>query len=166
MALDVRDRMVWVNQAAWVALCTGIDTTLRDCSCARMSARSVLGNIRNIYIMKIAPLAPRPVGRPLKQQAAKRRGISVTLDWTTLKKMQTVRQVYEKHEFPPPTDSWMVEKGLERYFKFELQRFPDLKGRFADIERPLSIVRPVPRKSTKIRGIVEDRPPRGRGRGA
>lgn len=85
-------------------------------------------------------LPTRPVGRPRKQASDKKRGISVTLNPTTVKKMDAVRQMHESHRFYPPTDSWMVERGLERYFKSELARFPQLQATFDEIQRSGAVI--------------------------
>ncbi len=85
-------------------------------------------------------LPTRPVGRPRKEPADKKLGISVTLNPATVKKMDAVRQVHEKKRFYPPTDSWMVEQGLEQYFQAELARFPELQAVFDDIQRSWAVI--------------------------
>ena len=100
-------------------------------------------------------LPTRPVGRPRKQPSDKKRGISVTLNPATVKKMDAVRQVHEKNHFYPPTDSWMVEKGLEHYFQVELTRFPQLQRAFDDIQRSWAVIASIdqnPRVDTRQRG--------------
>jgi len=89
--------------------------------------------------------ATRPVGRPRKQPSDKKRGISVTLNPLTVKKMDAVRRIHEKNSFYPPTDSWMVEKGLEEYFKAELGRFPQLQNLFDEIQRASAVIASIHR---------------------
>ena len=84
--------------------------------------------------------ATRPVGRPRKKPSDRKRGISVTLNPLTVKKMDAVRQIHEKNSFYPPTDSWMVEKGLEEYFQAELVRFPQLQKLFDEIQRASAVI--------------------------
>jgi len=60
--------------------------------------------------------------------------------------MEAVRQVYNEGILFPPTDSWMVERGLERYFEFELSRFPQLRALFRAPELSSTVVGSIPSK--------------------
>jgi hypothetical protein len=93
-------------------------------------------------------LAPRTAGRPRKQPAAKKRSSSVSLSPATKKKMSAVRLVHDQNKIPPASASWMVEQGLELYFQFELQRFPELAEHFSNIERPLKVIGKIEKKAS------------------
>jgi len=54
--------------------------------------------------------------------------------------MDAVRRIHEKSRFYPPTDSWMVEQGLEQYFQTELARFPQLQADFDEIQRSGAVI--------------------------
>jgi len=100
-------------------------------------------------------LPTRPVGRRRKQASDKKRGISVTLNPATVKKMDAVRQIHENNRFYPPTDSWMVEQGLEQYFQTELARFPQLQAAFDEIQRSGAVIASIdqsPRADTRHAG--------------
>lgn len=98
--------------------------------------------------MKMPRLSARTAGRPRKQPSAKKQAISATVSPTTLKKMEAVRLVHAQNKFSAPGDSWMVEQGLERYFQFELARFPELQTLFANIERPLNVIGSIEQRSS------------------
>jgi len=111
-------------------------------------------------------LPTRPVGRPRKEPAHKKRGKSVALDPVTLSKMDAVRQVHTDGGYYPPTDSWMVEQGLHHYLRTEVQRFPELQAVFDRIEvahgQSRNLVTPIARveqRTTKTR--QGDTPPKG-----
>jgi hypothetical protein len=48
--------------------------------------------------------------------------------------MEAIRRVHDAHGYYPPTNSWMIERGLNLYAETELARYPELKEIFQEIE--------------------------------
>jgi hypothetical protein len=49
-------------------------------------------------------------------------------------KLEAIRQVHGAHGYYPPTNSWMIERGLNLYVETELVRYPELKELFQELD--------------------------------